>query len=151
MSPAAFAAYGESEIASFAEENVACGRWPAEGALARSRAEFAELLPQGLATPGHHLMEILAGADGPVVGHLWFAVEERNGQQAAFVYDIVVHEAHRRQGHAARALQSLERLAGPLGFTRVSLHVAGDNEQAQRLYRQSGFAVTGVSMSKPIL
>ena len=148
MSPAAFAAYRESEIASFAEENVSCGRWPAEGALERSRAEFVELLPQGLDTPDNHLMEILASDDGPVVGHLWFAVEERNGRQAAFVYDIVVLDAHRRQGHARRALQALEGLAGALGFERISLHVAGDNVQAQQLYKLAGFAVTGVSMSK---
>ena len=150
MSPAAFAAYRESEIASFAEENVACGRWPAEGALERSRAEFVELLPQGVETPDNHLMEILASGDGPVVGHLWFAVETRGEQRVAFVYDIVVLDAHRRRGHATLALQALERLAGPLGFGRVSLHVAGDNDAAQRLYRHAGFAVMGVSMSKPV-
>src|SRR5690242_15890492 len=108
MRPESFAAYKAAEVAAFAEDNVACGRWPAEGAHERSLKEFDELLPAGLATPDNHLFEILERSDGQAVGHLWFAVEERNGQQVAFIYDIEIDAAHRRLGHAQRALIELE-------------------------------------------
>jgi hypothetical protein len=50
-----FAEYkAAAEVASFAEDKMSCGRWPAEGALARSLAEFDELLPQGAATSNNH-------------------------------------------------------------------------------------------------
>lgn len=153
MRPEAFAQYKAAEVASFAEDNVACGRWPAEGAHERSLQEFDELLPAGLATPNHHLLEILESDEshqGPAVGCLWFAVEERSGQPVAFIYDIQIHTAHRRRGHASQALVKLESLVRSMGLSRVSLHVSGQNRQAQALYDQLGFAVMGVSMSKQL-
>lgn len=150
MQADAFAAYKAAEVAEFAADNVRCGRWPAECALGRSLAEFDELLPQGLATPQHHLLEILASDTGPCVGTLWWADEERAGGRAAFVYDIVVQHAFQRQGHARRALIALESQVAAQGLSRISLHVAGDNPGAQALYRQLGFGITGVSMLKQL-
>ena len=46
LPPEAFAAYMQASIASYAQENVEAGRWPAEGALERSHADFLALLPQ---------------------------------------------------------------------------------------------------------
>jgi ribosomal protein S18 acetylase RimI-like enzyme len=147
MNSKAFLAYKASEAASFAKENVSCGRWPSEGALERSLAEFDELLPQGLATPKNYLYEIVAVNEGHTAGYLWFAAEERNGQQVAFIYDIQVLEAYRRQGYAMRALVELQEIARSLGLARVSLHVAGQNAEAQALYAKLGYAVMGISMS----
>ncbi len=145
-----FARYKAAEVASFAEDNVSCGRWLAEGALARSLAEFDELLPQGAATPHNHLLEILESEHGPDVGSLWFAVEEREGQKIAFIYDIQVKAEFRRRGHAKRALAELEPMVKALGLARISLHVSGRNPEAQALYGQLGFAVMGISMSKAL-
>jgi len=147
MNSRAFLAYKAAEAASFAEENVSCGRWPSEGALERSLAEFDELLPQGLTTPKNYLYEIVAHDEGHTVGYLWFAAEERNGQQVAFIYDIQVLEAHRRQGYAMRALIELQEIAKSFGLARVSLHVAGQNTEAQALCAKLGYAVMGISMS----
>ena len=78
-----FAEYMESSIIGYAEDNIASGRWPAGGALERSATEFHKLLPQGLATPKNHLFEIKATGDGPTVGFLWFAEEDRHGARGA--------------------------------------------------------------------
>ena len=150
MNADAFAEVVEASIAAYAEDNVAAGRWPLAGALERSRNEFLSLLPQGLATPDHHWLEIRASAHGPRVGHLWFAVQVQQGQCTAFVYDIEVQPAHRRQGHARRALQALEGLAAELGAAHIGLHVFGFNAPAQALYRSLGYAVTSLDMNKPL-
>ena len=150
MNPGSFAAYKAAEVASFAEEGVSSGRWLAEGATERSLAEFDELLPQGLATPDNYLLEIVEPESNDTVGYVWFAAEERNSQQVAFIYDIQVLPEHRRRGHAKRALHALESLVAELGLVRVSLHVAGKNIEAQALYLQLGFAVMGISMSKSL-
>ena len=150
MRAEAYPAYVESSVLGYAEDNIANGRWPAEGAVERSRAEFLELLPQGLATPDHHLFEILAEPSGETVGHLWLAVELRNGLRGAFVYDVEILPAHRRQGHARRAFQALESVVAAFGLTTIGLHVFGQNAGAQALYAQLGYTVTGMNMLKSL-
>ena len=151
LPPEAFAAYMQASIASYAQENVQASRWPAEGALERSHADFLALLPQGLATPDHHLFEVLAAPEGPVVGHLWLALECRHGDCGAFVYNVEIAPEHRRQGHARRAFQAMEAVAAELGATSIGLHVFATNPGAQALYESLGYRVTGVNMKKGLL
>jgi ribosomal protein S18 acetylase RimI-like enzyme len=148
MPPEAYAAYLDAAVAGYAEDSVACGRWPPEGALERSRADFDSLLPAGLATPDNYLFEIKATETGPIVGALWFAVEERHGIRSAFVYDVEIKTEWRRRGHAMRAFQALEPLVTVLGLSSIGLHVFGHNPGAQALYAKLGYGVTGVNMVK---
>ena len=145
-----FAEYVESSVVGYAEENIASGRWPAEGAVERSAAEFRDLLPQGLATPKNHLFEIKATDEGPTVGFIWFAEEDRHGARGAYVYDVVIKEDFRRQGHAERAFLALEPLVAELGLSSIGLHVFGHNTGAQALYAKLGYAVTGINMLKKL-
>ena len=149
MSPAVFAEVMASSIADYARDNVAAGRWPAAGALERSRGEITALLPQGLATPDHQLFTIHA-ADGTRVGHLWFAIESHHGQRTAFVFDLAILPPHRRQGHARRAFAAMEALAKELGAQSIGLHVFAFNEAALALYRGLGYRVTEFNMIKPL-
>lgn len=143
-----FTAYRDAAIAGYAKDNVASGRWPAEGALARSRADFEESLPQGLATPDNFLFEIKGEPDGPTVGFIWFAVVEKNGIRSAFVYDVEVRPEFRRQGHARAAFKAIEPLVRGLGLCSIGLHVFGHNPGAQALYSSLGYGVTGTNMLK---
>ncbi len=148
MRPAAYDVYLQAAIADYAQGNVASGRWPPEGTLERSHAEFERLLPQGLATPDNYLFEIKATEDGPTVGFIWFAVEARHGIRPAFVYDVEIQEEWRRQGHATRAFETLESFVAALGLTSIGLHVFGNNLGAQALYAKLGYSVTDINMVK---
>ena len=148
MSAAVYVDYVEAAVAGYAEDNVASGRWPAEGALARSRADFDASLPQGLESPDNHLFEIRAAGTGLTVGSIWFAVREEHGLRTAFVYDVEVRPEYRRQGYATAAFQALEPLVRDLGLTSIGLHVFGHNTGAQALYGKLGYEVTGVNMQK---
>jgi RimJ/RimL family protein N-acetyltransferase len=150
MRPAVYDAYLQAAIADYAEDNVASGRWPREDALERSRSNFEDLLPQGLATPGNYLFEIKATENGPAVGFIWFAVQDRHGIRSAFVYDIEIKSEWRRQGHATRALEALEPRVTALGLSRIGLHVFGHNPGAQALYAKLGYGVTGINMVKSL-
>ena len=145
-----YPSYLHESAASYAEDNIISGRWPRKGALERSIAEMQRHLPQGLSTPDHHLFEIVATEGRVTVGYLWFAVEERHGMRSAFIYDVEVKDAFRRQGHAKRALQALEQIVASLGLASIGLHVFSQNAGAQALYRELGFAVTGINMCKQI-
>ena len=89
MRPEVFGSYLASSVAGYAQDNIDAGRWPAEGALERSRADFEDSLPQGLATPDNYLFEIQESEGGPTVGYLWFAVVVKHGLRSAYVYDLV--------------------------------------------------------------
>lgn len=146
----AFEAYLEAAIAGYAEDNIASGRWPREGALARSREDFNESLPRGLDTPDNYLFEIQDDSSSTVVGVIWFAVVVKNGLKSAFVYDIEIKPELRRKGHARAALRALEPLVQALGLQSIGLHVFGHNPGAQALYSSLGYDVTGINMLKHI-
>ena len=150
MSAETYSHYMDAAVAGYAADNVASGRWPAKGATARSQADFTDSLPQGLTTPDNFLFEIKAGADGPTVGYLWFAIVEKNGIRSAFVYDVEVLAPFRRQGHARAAFEALEPIVRGLGLDRIGLHVFAHNPGAQALYSRLGYAVTSVNMQKQL-
>ena len=150
MSAEAFADYRTLAVRGYADDNVAAGRWPAEGALARSEADFEESLPHGLSTPDNHLFEIQDTEGGPTVGYLWFALVEKNGLRSAFIYDLEVLPEYRRRGHAESAFRAMESIVRDLGLDRIDLHVFVQNDGAQALYRKLGYAVTGMNMRKDL-
>jgi ribosomal protein S18 acetylase RimI-like enzyme len=150
MSATAYRDYVEVAVAGYAEENVASRRWPEDGALARSRADLEESLPQGLDTPDNYLYEIRDADAGVTVGFLCFAVRDKHGLRTAFVFDIEVKQEYRRRGYASAALTELEPIARSLGLTGIGLHVFGHNAAAQALYGKLGYAITGVNMLKPL-
>lgn len=150
MTPVSFAAFAEVAVTDYAASCVASGRWAEADAPALSRAEFETLLPQGLATPNHHLYEIRTSGDGPMIGFLWFNVSERGHLKPAYVFQLYVESGHRRQGHARAAFQAMEGLARGLGATSLGLHVFDGNDAALTLYRSLGYRVTGVNMLKAL-
>jgi ribosomal protein S18 acetylase RimI-like enzyme len=148
MSSAIYSQYLQAAVSAYADENVESGRWPAEGALERSREDFNNSLPQGLNTPDNFLFEIKLAESGPTVGYIWFAIVEKNGLKSAFVYDVEVKSEFRRQGHAKAAFAALEPLVTELGLSSIGLHVFGHNPGAQALYDELGYKVTGINMLK---
>lgn len=150
MTEAAYQRFWRESVADYAQEKVIAGQWPAETAADQSAAEFAHLLPQGLATPDHHLYEICDPATGQAVGHLWFAIEVRHGVRMAYVYDLAVQPEHQRRGHATRAFGAMEERVRALNVWRIDLHVFGHNPGAQALYAALGYRVTSVTMAKSL-
>ena len=149
MTDAEFAGWLADAIAIYANEKVSSGAWTADAALARSAQEHTDLLPQGLATPDQHLHALCDDA-GERVGWLWFGVTQWFGQRVAYVYDVSVQPARRRQGHARRALQALEPRVQALGLAGVALHVFGHNGAARALYAGLGYEPTNLNLFKPV-
>lgn len=150
MRPAAYATWLAEAIAGYAHDNVEAGRWVESGAIERSRDDFLSLLPDGLATRDHHLFEILGSGGGATVGCVWYAIDRRYGACQAFIYDVVVLPEHRRQGHARRALRLVEQHAASQGATSMGLNVFAGNDAARALYRELGYTVTNLNMSRTL-
>jgi ribosomal protein S18 acetylase RimI-like enzyme len=149
MDEATYAAWLETTIREYAQEKVEAGNWLASEAQERSEQGFAELLPQGRATPGHQLRSMV-NADGERVGYAWFVPVERPFGRVAFIYDIAVNQEHRRKGHAQAALAEIEAFARAHDCVGVELHVFGWNTAARQLYLRSGYVETNITMLKRV-
>jgi len=148
MGEEAFAAFVETSVTGYADDNVAAGRWTADEAQALSRAEFARLLPQGLTTPDNHLYEIRDETGGRAVGFLWFAAVPRGETKVAYVYQLEVHPEFRRRGHARAAFERMESIVTTMGLSSIGLHVFAHAPGAQALYCSLGYRITGMNMQK---
>ncbi len=133
-------------VPEYAADKIASGAWSEVEAVGKSTASMHEQLPQGLATPANHLCTLTLLPAATRVGFLWFTHQG----QTAFLYDLYIYPAHRRQGHGRRALHLLEAAAAAQGLNAIGLHVFGHNPAAQELYLQAGFQITDLSMRKAL-
>lgn len=134
----------------YAADNVSVGRWDAASAAGLAAAEFKQLLPEGIATPDHFFHEIVEAPGGAAMGYVWFGAMQRGTRRIAYLYQLLVLPAYRRQGHARAALIALEGIAREQRFDALALNVFASNEAAHALYRSAGFAATAISMQKPL-
>jgi len=147
MTEAEYERFHARLIPEYAAEHVRSGRWSPEESLEASRREVERLLPQGPATPNEHFLTLVAGTPEQSVGHIWLHLQEKNG----FIYDLLIDEAHRRQGFARDGLRALEAYARERGAARLALHVFAHNEVARGLYRGLGYQERDIVLAKDLL
>ena len=149
MTAEEFSQWRDRSIPAYAADKVRTERWTEQESLSEAEKEFGALLPQGLDSTGHTLYTI-ANESGQSVGAVWLARTERTTGPIGYIYDLVVWEAHRRKGHAERAMHLLEAEAVKMGFNGLALHVFGHNVSAQALYRRLGYEPTHINMFKSV-
>jgi ribosomal protein S18 acetylase RimI-like enzyme len=149
MAPDVFVRWRAGAVRTYADDKVRAGTWTEDEALARSERAFAQLLPAGLATPGHGICSMVAEG-GEIVGMLWYGPIDGLRPGTCYIWDIEVAEEARGRGFGRAALQALEPIARGLGYDAIALHVFGDNEVARNLYRTSGYIETDVMMRKEL-
>ncbi len=109
--------------------------------------QFDQLLPDGIASTGHHFWRLVT-EDGEAVGDLWVLVERERGR--AFIYFIGIDEPYRGRGYSKAAMLALETTVKPLGAQHIDLNVFGDNTVAIHLYESLGYRPTAMNMRKEI-
>lgn len=119
----------------YAAELAAAGLAPDE-ARTTSRTQLAELIPEGLASPGQEFFTAWV-AEQPV-GHLWLSTQ----RPMAFVYDIVVRDEQRRKGYGAAIMNAGAVWSRDHGHVALGLNVFAHNPGARVLYDRLGYQVT---------
>ncbi len=148
MTMAEYADWHENSVRAYAgDKRQSLGIGEAQ-ALELSRGSFADLLPEGLATPDNYLF--VAQRGGATLGWLWFAVKTERGVTSAFVYDLEIKPEYRRQGTASAVMGLLENEARVRGAAKIALHVFGHNAAARDLYAKVGYRITDYSMAKDL-
>jgi ribosomal protein S18 acetylase RimI-like enzyme len=120
--------------------------------LGLMQAFYAEEgLPYDRAALSAALLPLLAGSpfgriwtlhfEGAVIGYvaLTLGYSLEFGGPDAFVDELYVRPAHRRQGAGRQALEFVAAAARALGARALSLEVNRANRGAQALYRRAGF------------
>jgi GNAT superfamily N-acetyltransferase len=148
MSAAEFDACLDRAIRRLAIDLERRGIEPAGRALAASRRDFAQLLPEGRKTPNRHFCTVVEGPRGRRVGETWYLAEDRGGRKRFWIDWIWIDPPYRRKGRATRLLGLLERLAADAGATRVGLSVVADNAAARALYAKAGYAPSRLHLEK---
>lgn len=121
----------------------------AADAMELSLASNAKYMPDGLQSKDQHFYTVRDGA-GSNVGVIWFNIKTEWGITSAFVLDLEITSAQRGKGYGRAAMAQIEPIARKLGASKIGLHVFGGNDTALRLYQRAGFAITDISMSKPL-
>ena len=138
-------------LTEYADDMVRNESLTRERALVQAAEETGALLPEGLATPGHHLLIAEDASDGRRLGYLWFGPRTRTPDpNVAWLYDIFVEEPERGRGIARAMLELFEVEARTSGYRRVELNVFGDNATARHLYDSVGYVEMARQMGKDL-
>jgi GNAT superfamily N-acetyltransferase len=143
-----FAAFSQAAIPEFARDKVQSGQCTEAESPSHARQVDAELLLQGLDTPDNFPYTLHDAATSSKVGVLRYACRQQAGAEVAYVYEVLVHPGHRRQGHARRAYQQLELEVRERGLAGIALHFFGHHAGAQHLYGELGCKATNVNTFK---
>ena len=146
MTLAEFDEWKPRAVQRYGEQQVQAGNVAADTAQEWAAGEYAKLLPQGLNSPGHHLL--IAEQEGQRIGLLWLFIHA--GDRPAFVYYVEVDPAIRGQGLGRAVMVAGEQYATEHGATSIGLHVFGHNLVARRLYDQLGYQVSSTHMIKSL-
>lgn len=103
-----------------------------------ARRPTAEQLRAVVEAPANTLL-IARDAEGAIVGTLTMILMLTPGATFAFVEDVVVDTAARRQGIGEALVQACLRIAAEQGASRVELHSGNHRPDAIRLYQRVGF------------
>jgi len=134
----------------YANEQVAAGRWPAQGALQRALEENARSLPDGLDTARMLLLRGVLDDDTPI-GRAWVSLDHpREAPDVAFLYDIEVESDFRGQGLGRALLSAVEQAVREAGVGSLELNVFGRNHVAVRLYSSQVYEVVTQQMRKAL-
>ncbi|WP_223773584.1 GNAT family N-acetyltransferase [Streptomyces sp. 135] len=118
---------------------------PEAQARAKSEADHAALLPQGLATPGTLLSALTQ--EGAKAGTLWLTLRDDD----AFVFRVEVDEDCRGRGHGRSLMLLAEAQTRAAGRDRIGLNVFAGNAPALCLYDSLGYEPVSYSLYKPLL
>jgi ribosomal protein S18 acetylase RimI-like enzyme len=141
--------WSAAQLDAYVDDIVASGTMSREAAEEKGRRDYADLLPEGLATPGQLIFRV--AAEGQPVGWLWLALRNPRAEAGVgFIYDIAVDEALRGRGYGRAAMELAEEEARRNGLHALALNVFGHNAIARALYSSLGYSETSVQMRKEL-
>ncbi|MGW7522565.1 N-acetyltransferase family protein [Streptomyces sp. NPDC054783] len=143
MTPAEYPHWLGLEKAAYVDDIVRSGSLTPEEAERKSDRDFADLIPQGLATPDNTFLVL--EARGEQIGTGWLKHGYLPG--VTYGYSLHIKEQHRGKGYGRAAMAAGEQATLEAGDTALMFTVWGGNEVAMNLYTSAGYHVVEESRS----
>ncbi|MER6568803.1 GNAT family N-acetyltransferase [Streptomyces sp. NPDC001093] len=131
------------EKAAYVGDIVRSGALSHEEAVRKSDRDFADLIPQGLATPDNTFLVL--EDRGEDIGTGWLKHGHLPG--VTYGYSLHIKEQHRGNGYGRAAMAAGEQATLEAGDTTLMFTVWGGNEVAMNLYTSAGYRVVEESRS----
>jgi ribosomal protein S18 acetylase RimI-like enzyme len=113
---------------------------------------YARFVERQLQLPGS--IVLVAELSSAVVGYTYAGLEGFDYMAlrgpAGLIYDLIVDEAHRRQGVGGALLEAALAALADLGAPRAVLSTAEKNAVAQRIFERAGFRRTMIEMTREL-
>lgn len=139
MSEEEFKIFYENSINDYVNDLMKSSDITMEEAFAEAKREFAEMLPNGLATKDNALRIIVDAAEEKAVGVIWYLFEMTDDIKQVFLSDFIIKEEERRKGYASVALTEMERDAQRNGCAESIIYVWKHNSPGINLYTKGGY------------
>jgi len=147
MTWAEFDAWSPRSRRGFAAHQVAAGLAAERKAAVLAETVFADLLPEGVATPGHFFWSAHPTQEPTTAGYLWLVLRPLADGTEAYVMDLEVLPEARRQGLGRATMLAAEQAARDLGATVMRLNVFAHNVAAVRLYEGLGYRASALTLT----
>lgn len=140
-----FSAYWKYSVDSWKRDMGKAGLIDKYISYEKAEEQVRKFLPNGMDTPGHHLMHIMDGEE--TIGSIWFEIRGSEGKEA-YLWDIIIDENYRGKGYGKATMTRLEEFVKKEGAERISLNVFGYNAIARSLYVKMGYHEAAITMMK---
>ena len=141
MSEPNFNAYLSLAIERYSNEIATSGYLDVSTARVKAHAQFAELLPSGLASPNQYFFDIVLTASDKTIGMIWYMLKEKNNFKEAFICDFMIDENYQNQGFGSQTIEQLLLLVKESQINAVGLFVFKHNQTALALYEKFNFQI----------
>lgn len=149
MTETDFEAYIRKSVPEYAYDQMVSGNWTAEEAAAKARAEFQQMLPNGIRTENAFLYVMLNEEENKV-GMVWYYIDPTRTRKTAFLIDFFVFSESRKKGYEKEALALFEQTARQQGVEKIELQVFTHKSEEVTFYIETGYKTTSVLFSKDL-
>lgn len=132
-------------IADYTKEKVKFGIWGEEEALELSKETFDTLLKDGVETKNHFFYNII-NENVDRIAYVWFAKPENE----AFIYNIDIFDSYKENIDLKEIYTLIEDIIFSLRANKISIHSFGYNEDLIERYKDYGFDIIDVTLSKKL-
>ena len=134
-------------IAAYAAEHIKAGSMPADKAHEMAAKQFADLLPDGLATPAHHLL--VGEADGGTGSGSCGSTSRPRAKVSTRSSTTSRWRPQRGKGYGRAIMEAAEHYSLDHRAATIKLHIFGDNTVARSLYESLGYVARTSTWPSP--
>lgn len=140
-----FDEYWKHSVESWMKDMGKAGLIDSSISYEEAEGHVKKFIPEGIHTPGHHFMHIIANGDK--IGTLWIEIRTK-GTTEAYLWDIFIENGYRGKGYGKDAMVKLDEFVKEKGAIKISLNVFGFNTVARSLYQKMGYQDAAITMLK---